>query len=184
MIHIYKTPCGDLLIEVKDALVCQCRWVFGQSDDVDYYQCGNGIACASLAEGGDNNDTDAAIMKQAISQLNEYFQSKRISFDLPLSFNGTPFRKKVWKALTEIPYGEVRSYSQLADSVGCRGGQRASAQACSCNRLAVIVPCHRVVASDGSLGGYTVADSGKHRGRQPEGLAIKQFLLRHEQLHF
>lgn len=185
MRHIYRAPCGDLLIEVEGGLVCRCHWVFGESDNAVYCQGTKGIACGLSVEGNEGNgivngNADAAIMENVVSQLDEYFQGKRVSFDLPLSFNGSPFREKVWNALTDIPYGEVSSYAQLAESVGCRGGQRAAAQACSCNRLAVIVPCHRVVASDGSLGGYTITDVGKHRGCRPEGLAIKQFLLAHE----
>lgn len=185
MRHIYKAPCGDLLIEVEGGLVCRCHWVFGQSDDDVYCQGGKDVACGLSVEGSKGNDVvnsnaDAAVMENAVSQLDEYFKGSRVTFDLPLSFNGTPFQEKVWRVLTDIPYGVVRSYAQLAESVGRRGGQRAAAQACSCNRLAVIVPCHRVVASNGSLGGYTITDVGKHRGRRQEGLAIKQFLLAHE----
>lgn len=118
----------------------------------------------------------------AISQLEEYFRGERKAFQLPLLMAGTEFRTRVWNELAAIPYGETRSYSEIADKFGSPGGQRAVAQACSHNHLAVIVPCHRVVAANGSLGGYTIADGSKERGKRPVGLAIKSYLLSHEQI--
>ena len=176
MKRIYNAPCGDLLIEVNDGLVCLCNWIFESSFNETYAPYENASVPSPTADDHD----DSAVMENTIIQLDEYFRGERMFFDLPLRFSGTPFREKVWKALTEIPYGSVRSYSQLAESVGCSGGQRAAAQACSCNRITIIVPCHRVVAADGSLGGYTVTHSANHPGKLPEGLAIKQFLLSHE----
>ena len=149
----------------------QCRWSLNFSDG----QCDENVGA------GLEDSRDAVVMDSAVRQLDEYFRGERAFFELPLRPIGTPFSEKVWRALSEIPYGETRSYSQVADMVGCHGGQRAVAQACSGNRLAVLVPCHRVIASNGKPGGYTVADSVRKRGTQPEGLAIKQFLLAHEQ---
>lgn len=168
---IYKTPCGDLALVVENGAVCQCQWVAD--------------ACSSANDVSMAGDGDRCVMNEALRQLDEYFKGERRSFDLPLEFHGTPFREKVWHTLLWIPYGEVCSYSLLADMIGCKGGQRAVAQACSCNRLAILIPCHRVVASDGGLGGYTITDSSRTNtvrrvGTLPQGLEIKQFLLTHE----
>ncbi len=87
-------------------------------------------------------------------QLREYFAGERHDFDLPLMLAGTPFQESVWRRLLEIPYGETRSYDELAAAVGSVGGQRAVGRANGDNRIAVVVPCHRVIRADGALGGY------------------------------
>ena len=92
--------------------------------------------------------------REAIEQILEYLESRRTEFDLPLDLRGTPFQRKVWQALCEIPYGESRSYSEIARAVGRSKAQRAVGSANNANPVALIVPCHRVIAADGSLGGY------------------------------
>lgn len=74
--------------------------------------------------------------------------------DLPLDLGGTIFQRRVWAALSRIPQGATASYAQIAERIGAPGAQRAVAHACAANPLAVLIPCHRVVASDGTLGGY------------------------------
>jgi AraC family transcriptional regulator of adaptative response/methylated-DNA-[protein]-cysteine methyltransferase len=74
--------------------------------------------------------------------------------ELPLDFRGTAFQRRVWAALTQIPRGATASYAQIAARIGAPGAQRAVARACAANPLAVLIPCHRVVAGDGTLGGY------------------------------
>ena len=88
------------------------------------------------------------------AELTEYFASARREFSVPLVYPGTPFQVKVWDALRRIPYGETRSYEQLAWAVGAPRAQRAVGHANGLNRLAIIIPCHRVVNKDGKLGGY------------------------------
>ena len=87
-------------------------------------------------------------------QLGEYFAGQRPDFDLPLVIRGTPFQEKVWRALTTIPYGETWSYRELAGRVGQPGASRAVGTANGMNRIAIVIPCHRVVNADGKLGGY------------------------------
>ncbi len=87
-------------------------------------------------------------------QLREYFAGKRRDFAVPLALAGTPFQERVWRRLLDVPYGETISYDELARRTGCEGGQRAVGRANGDNRLAVVVPCHRVVRADGGLGGY------------------------------
>jgi methylated-DNA-[protein]-cysteine S-methyltransferase len=87
-------------------------------------------------------------------QLDEYFAGKRTQFDLPLHPSGTPFQIEVWEALKAIPYGEVRSYGDIAEQIGRPGASRAVGLANGRNPISVIVPCHRVIGASGSLTGY------------------------------
>ncbi|HZN88571.1 MAG TPA: methylated-DNA--[protein]-cysteine S-methyltransferase [Thermoleophilaceae bacterium] len=87
-------------------------------------------------------------------QLSEYFAGERTTFELPLSAGGTPFQQRVWRALAEIPYGETVSYGELAAAIGAPGAARAVGLANGRNPIPIVVPCHRVVGSDGRLTGY------------------------------
>ena len=89
-----------------------------------------------------------------IKQLNEYFDGKRKEFDIPLVIQGTDFQKKTWSALSDIPYGETRSYQEQAVAVGNPKAVRAVANANRNNRISIIIPCHRVIGKDGSMTGY------------------------------
>jgi O-6-methylguanine DNA methyltransferase len=90
----------------------------------------------------------------AIDQILEYLASGRTHFDVPLDLRGTPFQRAVWDVLLAIPYGESRSYAEVARRMGRPKAQRAVGSANNANPVALIVPCHRVIAADGSLGGY------------------------------
>jgi O-6-methylguanine DNA methyltransferase len=105
------------------------------------------------APGADVHDAFAP-NRSAISQLLEYLEGKRTAFDLDLDLRGTPFQKRVWAALLEIPYGETRSYQEMARAVGNPRAVRAVGAANGANPVSLVVPCHRVIASDGTLGGY------------------------------
>lgn len=87
-------------------------------------------------------------------ELEEYFQGKRKELSVPLKPDGTEFQKKVWKALTEIPYGETRTYGEVAAAVGNDKASRAVGMANHCNPIPVIIPCHRVIGKNGKLTGY------------------------------
>lgn len=94
-------------------------------------------------------------LAQAVEQLEEYFSGKRKKFDLPLHFQGTEFQKKVWKQLSKIPYGKTYSYRDIARKIKNEKAVRAVGTANGKNPFCIIVPCHRVIAADGTLGGYT-----------------------------
>lgn len=113
----------------------------------------------------------AALPGDAAAQLAEYFAGERRAFDLPLAPAGTTFQLEVWAAVEEIPYGETVTYAGLARRLGNAASTRAVGLANGRNPLPVVIPCHRVVGSDGSLTGYG------------GGLAIKRTLLAHEQHH-
>ena len=104
----------------------------------------------------------------AARQLKEYFAGKRREFDLPLRMEGTEFQQRVWRELTRIPFGETRSYGQLAKRLNNPNGSRAVGLANGRNPIAIIVPCHRVIGADGSLTGFG------------GGLDRKEWLLTHE----
>jgi len=92
--------------------------------------------------------------RAAIAQILEYLEGKRVIFELPLDLRGTGFQLAVWRALLEIPYGETRSYAQIAKRVGQPKAVRAVGAANGANPIALVIPCHRVIASDGRLGGF------------------------------
>src|SRR5688572_16060561 len=129
-----------------------------------------GLACVhfgrAIPQGG---IIDESANRVFINQLDEYFQGKRTRFDVPLDLAGTSFQVAVWQELLNIPYGETRSYGDIAKKVGKPGAARAVGMANHQNAIAIVVPCHRVVGQNGLLTGYA------------GGLHLKQELLSLEQ---
>lgn len=114
---------------------------------------------------------DPKALASIVLQLEEYFEGRRFGFDIPWDLGSlTPFQQAVLHATAEIPYGVVRSYKEIAEAVGKPHAARAVGQALGMNPIAIVIPCHRVIASDGTLGGYSGAG----------GLAVKEQLLRLE----
>lgn len=120
------------------------------------YEEDGAITALTWGEDRGSSDSGAAsspLLAQAASQLEEYFAGTRKDFDLPLAPRGTDFQKQVYRAMLEIPYGETRSYGEIAKALdGCA---RAVGSACGSNPIPVIIPCHRVLASGGGRGGYS-----------------------------
>ena len=104
-------------------------------------------------------------LAEVVRQLREYFAGQRTGFELPLALEGTEFQRKVWRKLQEIPYGETISYGELAKRVGNPKASRAVGSANGKNRIPIVIPCHRVIAGDGGLGGFG------------GGLSVKEKLL-------
>ena len=129
------------------------------------------ISFGKTAKASDICEEEIPVLRKAIEQLSEYFAGQRKVFELPLSLRGTDFQLRDWNALLEIPYGETRSYKDIAEAVGCPRGFRAVGMANRRNPLPIVVPCHRVIGADGSLTGYAGAN---------KALAIKEYLLKHE----
>ena len=109
------------------------------------------------------------VLDEAARQLTEYFAGQRTVFTLPLRPQGTAFQQAVWREMAKIPYGQTRTYGQLAAAIGRPKASRAVGGACHRNPLGIVLPCHRVVGANGSLTGYA------------GGLAVKEFLLQLEQ---
>jgi methylated-DNA-[protein]-cysteine S-methyltransferase len=115
-------------------------------------------------------DANAAPLPECARQIREYFDGKRNVFDLPLAPEGTEFQQRVWKQIARIPYGETIAYSELAARAGAPGSARAAGAATGRNPISIIVPCHRVVGSDGSLTGYAGGLPRKTRLLEIEGV--------------
>ena len=111
---------------------------------------------------------ETPLINEAYRQLSEYLLGKRKRFDLPLNPRGTVFQQQVWKALCDIPYGETRSYKQIAEAIGNPKAVRAVGMANNRNPLLIVVPCHRVIGANGKLVGYGA------------GIEKKEFLLKLE----
>ncbi len=97
---------------------------------------------------------DTPLLMQAQTQIQEYLAGSRLEFTLPVRTQGTDFQKRVWEALKKIPYGETRTYKQIAEEAGSPKGARAVGMACNKNPILLVVPCHRVIGSDGKLVGF------------------------------
>lgn len=128
----------------------------------------NGIAVISILEEGTISAVIPEILQRPIAQLNEYFEGKRSSFDFKMNLQGTDFQQKVWQELLNIPFGKTMSYLDLSKKLGDVKAIRAVASANGKNPLWIVVPCHRVIGTDGSLTGYA------------GGLWRKKWLLEHE----
>ncbi|MFM8616806.1 MAG: methylated-DNA--[protein]-cysteine S-methyltransferase [Alphaproteobacteria bacterium] len=122
-------------------------------------------AIVALDWGRGRDQEETPLLRRARDQLQDYFDGKCLTFDLPLAPHGSDFQKRVWAALCAIPPGETRSYADIARAIG--SAPRAVGGANGANPIPIIIPCHRVVAADGSLGGYSGGD----------GPATKRFLL-------
>lgn len=112
---------------------------------------------------GDEAPENSTLPDHLRTQLEEYSTQQRTEFDLPFHAHGTPFQKKVWESLLRIPYGETRSYAQVAASIGQPNAHRAVAQAIGKNPLLILIPCHRVRSSNGDVGGYSGGSENKKK---------------------
>ena len=132
-IFFYETPVGKLCIGEEDGVIVRTTW--------------SKIPTEYVLE-------ETELILQCKMQLDEYFRGERKTFDLPLAPKGTDFQKKVWNALQKIPYGETRTYGEIAAAVGNPKGARAVGMAKNKNPIGIILPCHRVVGANGKLVGY------------------------------
>jgi O-6-methylguanine DNA methyltransferase len=153
-----SSPAGRLLLGMSDSALVVLEFDHGLPQTI-----------ASQPVGWEESEQRTRDVRR---QLEEYFTGKRRSFELKLDLRGTDFRKRCWQQLLSIPYGETRSYAEIARAVGNPKGFRAVGQANHYNPIAIIVPCHRVLASDKMLGGYG------------GGLNVKALLLKLEGAKF
>lgn len=134
------SPVGVLKLVATDTALVAVLW---ENEDPKR------VRLAELIE-----NTQHPILLETQKQLNEYFKGKRQQFDLPLDFEGTEFQQKVWQALLTIPFGETRSYKEIAEQVGNVKAVRAVGAANGKNPISIIAPCHRVVGANGKLVGF------------------------------
>ena len=150
------SPVGQLKLVAHETALVAVLWENENS---------NRVRLAALVE-----DLQHPILLKTAQQLNEYFAGKRQQFDLPLDFEGTAFQQQVWQALLTIPFGETRSYKQIAEQIGNVKAVRAVGAANGKNPISIIAPCHRVVGANGKLVGFA------------GGLENKEILLKIEKL--
>jgi AraC family transcriptional regulator of adaptative response/methylated-DNA-[protein]-cysteine methyltransferase len=158
VMDVVESPVGPLLVAAQDSGVCLLeftdRRVLDQQLATLRRRFGSGLVPGRHR-----------YLDQLQEELAEYFAGTRTDFQVPLVYAGTAFQQKVWDGLRKIPYGQTLSYEALAAAIGAPGAQRAVGRANGQNRIAIVIPCHRVVNKDGQLGGYG------------GGLWRKQFLL-------
>lgn len=123
-------------------------------------------------EKADKSDSETELIKEIKTQLDEYFLGKRKKFDIKINPKGTEFQKKVWMELLRIPYGKIKSYSEIAAALGNLNAQRAVGSVCNKNPIMIIIPCHRVISKNGKLSGFAY------------GTDIKEILLNLEKAIF
>lgn len=143
----FKTPFGTFLAAASPQGLCRLHAVEEKGKDATLKDISRYYPRASLRE-------DSKPLKKILAEVEEYFAGRRRDFSVGLDTPGTLFQKKVWEALLAIPYGETRTYGQIAAAVGRPKAARAVGGACNQNPVAVIVPCHRVVGASGDLTGY------------------------------
>ncbi len=136
----YKSPIGILEITCKN----------------------NALVSLKLCSSAEGVSYDTDLIKTVKIQLDEYFSGKRKTFDLRINPAGTDFQKIIWDELKKIPYGKTKNYSDIAELSGKKGAQRAVGSACNKNPILIIIPCHRVIAKNGSIGGFAYGNSIKN----------------------
>lgn len=146
-INYFDSNYGELILGSYDNKLCLCDWRYRKKRDAIDSRIKHGLKA-------DYREKDDNILQDARTQLLEYFMHQRNSFNIPLLTVGTTFQKSVWNSLLTIPFGETTSYQKLAEDIGNRKAVRAVASANGANSLAIFIPCHRVVRSNGKLVGY------------------------------
>ncbi|MCZ2721459.1 methylated-DNA--[protein]-cysteine S-methyltransferase [Marinomonas sp. 15G1-11] len=164
LISRFTTPLGPMFVCATDDGVCLLEFVERKMLETEFKDLQKRLNATIVT--GEND-----FIKQAKEQVAEYFDGTRMEFDLPLITPGTEFQNEVWLCLQGIPYGETRSYQQQAENIERPKAVRAVASANGNNRIAIVIPCHRVIGKDGSLTGYA------------GGLERKRWLLEHEKKH-
>lgn len=156
---ISAAPDTDLYVCISDQGITQILFAATGAQPACTAADPVGTAADPAGTAADNDP----LMQEARRQLSLYFDGRLQQFDLPLDLRGTPFQKRVWQALREIPYGETRSYAQLAAMVDSPKGFRAVGAANGQNPVPIVVPCHRVIESNGGLGGFSCGLAYKRR---------------------
>ena len=144
----HSTSIGVLHLVVEDNALIKCKWHDNSKP------CHND-GSQSSGNAGIEESKDLILLEKTLQEIDLYLEGKLKSFSIPIRLTGTPFQQRVWEVISKIPYGETISYGELAEKVGNPKGSRAVARACGANPIGLIVPCHRVVGSNGKLGGYT-----------------------------
>lgn len=146
-IKYYKSPVGEFILGSYDGKLCLADWRYRKMRTTIDSRIQKALQSEYIEESSE-------LIEKTITQLEEYFAHKRKVFDIPLLMLGTDFQKSVWDGLIKIPYSETASYLNLAKNIGNEKAVRAVASANGANAISILIPCHRIIGSDGSLTGY------------------------------
>lgn len=146
-IQYIKTPVGEMILGSYDNKLCMADWRYRKGRETIDRRVQKGLNGTFVEE-------DSSVLKLAKEELEAYFQGLRTTFDIPLLLVGTEFQRSVWQGLMEIPFGTTASYLDLAKSINNEKAVRAVASAVGANAISLMIPCHRIIGSDGSLTGY------------------------------
>ena len=146
-IQYFKSPVGEILLGSYQDKLCIADWRYRKMRDNIDTRIQKALNTTYIEE-------PSEVVSQTIKQMNEYFDFKRKVFDIPLLLVGTDFQKKVWQGLIDTPFGTTCSYLELAKRIGNEKAVRAVATANGANAISIIVPCHRIIGSNGDLVGY------------------------------
>lgn len=160
----FKCPVGELIIGAYDGQLCICDWRYRKMRSTVDKRIMTLLKAEMVEE-------DSSVIVKCITQLEEYFARSLKEFDLPLLMVGSAFQQSVWEALVAVPYGRTVSYLELARQLENEGAIRAVASANGANALAIIVPCHRIIGSDGDLTGYAGGLPAKKKLLELEGMS-------------
>ncbi|GHV21149.1 methylated-DNA--protein-cysteine methyltransferase [Bacteroidia bacterium] len=155
-IQYYDSPYGNLIIGSYGDRLCLCDWTFRKRREPIDNRIQTGLKACYKEQSSD-------VIQKAVFQLEEYFNKKRMIFDIPLLFVGTDFQKKVWEMLLEIPYGTTETYGGLSGRMHNPKAVRAVAAANGANAISIFVPCHRIIGSNKQLTGYAGGLSAKKK---------------------
>ena len=165
-----ETPVGRLLLAATEEGLTH----------ILFLNCDGSLRREQRRPVGVESERAREILRDAVQQIEEYFAGHRTSFDLPLVPTGTPFQEYVWMGLRSIPYGETRSYGELAETIGNPSAVRAVGAANGANPLSIVVPCHRVIGHDRSLTGFGGGLDAKRQLLQLEGARFAGDKVREE----
>lgn len=143
----FKTPIGELILGSFNDRLCLCDWRYRKMRGSIDSRLTKGINARYVEE-------SSGIVNETKAQLTQYFKGKKSKFEIPLLLIGTDFQKEVWNALLEIPYGKTNTYLQLAKALKNENAIRAVASANGANAISIIIPCHRIIGSNGDMVGY------------------------------
>lgn len=160
-VKYYKSPVGEILLGSLDGKLCMADWRYRKMRSTIDARIQKTLHAEYVEESSE-------VIEETIKQFEEYFAHKRKVFNIPLLMLGTDFQKSVWEGLMQIPYGKTASYLELAKNIGNGKAVRAVASANGANAISILIPCHRIIGSDGSLTGYA------------GGLDVKKKLLKIE----
>jgi methylated-DNA-[protein]-cysteine S-methyltransferase len=161
-IQYYKNPYGELILGAHNDALCLADWRYRKMRTAIDQRIKSGLN-AEFEEGSHD------VIDLTIFQLEEYFRKERKMFAIPLLLIGTDFQKEVWNELLKIPYGKTESYLGLSKKMNNEGAIRAVASANGANAISIIIPCHRIIGSDGDLTGYAGGLQAKEKLLQLEG---------------